>query len=378
MADNNNSRELVLSSLLCFVINTRRKYPNKVIKSIVTDYYDLDAICTAKERLCKDIDTVASAIAIKVPRTRRNSDNKVNIIVEDILSILDLLDDSGVLLSLPRYVTDNFCELPLVRVDTDAMSTILSNLVEIKEAVNTIGLGCVSGRSRPVVVTDQIKPSDTECEISQDEEMVGGHSWGSVTSEAFQEPAHNLRKKRRLQRKSSFSPQPISNSVVHVPVADPGERSTAVKQNTAVPSVKKSYLAAAQDGQLSNKKYTRIVGRANTTNSQTVLKSAKPYVKKLVYGVYNIDSEETVESVAQFVTDICGVKPITCFRVGQSKPVDDSNLGKSLAFRICINAEYNDKFLNPDVWYNGIVIRKWRFKPKTASEGPDKSIPNNA
>ena len=51
------------------------------------------------------------------------------------------------------------------------------------------------------------------------------------------------------------------------------------------------------------------------------------------------------------------MKPVTCFYI-------KSNDEDSVAFRICIDAKIGDKFIDPDIWVNGIVIRPWKFKPK--------------
>jgi hypothetical protein len=80
-------------------------------------------------------------------------------------------------------------------------------------------------------------------------------------------------------------------------------------------------------------------------------------LKKAVFGVYNVEQSESVNSVSEFIEQSCGVKPVSCFQV---KTRDND----SLAFRVCIDSQIADKFLNPEIWASGIVIKPWRFKPK--------------
>jgi hypothetical protein len=108
----------------------------------------------------------------------------------------------------------------------------------------------------------------------------------------------------------------------------------------------------------------RIIGKANNVTNTNTLKSAKPYVKKAIYGLYNISSDETVESVSSFVSEIIGVNPISCFLVNNKNAVNESNTNESIAFRVCIDAQYNAKFSDPLAWYNGIVVKPWKFKAK--------------
>lgn len=66
----------------------------------------------------------------------------------------------------------------------------------------------------------------------------------------------------------------------------------------------------------------------------------------------------------QHILNICGAKPLTCFRSGQGKGQEGSDQDQPLAFRVCIDAKYSDKFMDPELWDDGIVIKLWRFKPK--------------
>ena len=41
--------------------------------------------------------------------------------------------------------------------------------------------------------------------------------------------------------------------------------------------------------------------------------------------------------------------------------------GDGVAMRVCIYASDRDKFLNPNRWPAGVVIKPWKFKTKTTN-----------
>ena len=111
------------------------------------------------------------------------------------------------------------------------------------------------------------------------------------------------------------------------------------------------------------KKFVKIIGKSptlsdNSSPSAAKIKSAKPYVKKRVLAIYNVDLTETVTTMEASIATACGQTPISCFQV---KSRDEN----SNAFRLCINDEITEKFVNSTkLWASGIVIKPWTFKPK--------------
>jgi hypothetical protein len=111
----------------------------------------------------------------------------------------------------------------------------------------------------------------------------------------------------------------------------------------------------------------RIIGRAaKSADSAHNVQSAKPYVNKVVFGIYNVNNDESVESLSDFIKNTCDLKPVSCFKV-------KSNNAESAAFRVCIDSKTRDKFLDPDNWADGIVIRPWKFKPKGPNNINDRA-----
>ena len=101
------------------------------------------------------------------------------------------------------------------------------------------------------------------------------------------------------------------------------------------------------------KKSVKIVGSASNVCS---LKAAKPLIKKAIYCVQNIDGATTTEDMTQFVTSL-GVRVESCFEA-------KTRFEDTKAFRVCINSEDNDVFLDANNWPSDVILRQWTFKGK--------------
>lgn len=71
----------------------------------------------------------------------------------------------------------------------------------------------------------------------------------------------------------------------------------------------------------------------------------------------NVDVNENVDTMVEFISGICGVKPLNCF------PINSYNT-ESIAFRVGSDSSYNDSLLNAYSWTSSIVIKQWKLKPK--------------
>ena len=66
-------RNIVLNSILCFAFNNLNKHSSKLVKSVISDFYKLETIANAKDRLTCDIEK--ANLSIKLPPKRRVSKN---------------------------------------------------------------------------------------------------------------------------------------------------------------------------------------------------------------------------------------------------------------------------------------------------------------
>lgn len=348
-----SDKEIVLNSVLCYTIGSLRKHPVKIVKSVLTDFYNVDTISNAKDRLSSDI--TKSGLNIKIPPNRR-ADNKRKLDIDDVLNLLQAVDVMKAFDKLPIYACNDIYELPVMNLDAGGLSVILTKLDNIGEQLSSCQLNTGCNLHNPHA-GNSVRPSAPDDDQLPDHVM----HWGSTSSDAFIEVNNKNIKKRRI----ASNPSPSS---------DPSN--TIQSQSTAHPS--QSYAGAVRDHTTpraaTQTRSKRIIGRGETNQLQTKLKSAKPYMKKAVYGLYNVCSDETVDTVSDSISQITGGKPITCFQI-QKKSNTRSD---SISFRVCIDDEFSKKFLDASAWPNGIVIRPWRFKPKVIeSKQGDPALPQD-
>src|ERR1044072_2743948 len=95
-------RDIVISEVLCFVVNNIVKTLNKQLKPILVSFYSEDDMQVAKDLLHKGLTDLGIA---NLPRLmRRKGDNIASKIADDLLELCNLIDEQQCLLKLPCYV----------------------------------------------------------------------------------------------------------------------------------------------------------------------------------------------------------------------------------------------------------------------------------
>lgn len=380
-------RMIRISPLLCFALNSYKRHPLKLLKSTISDYYDAESIAIAKDTIVSDIDNIK--LENWKPSTKRRGENKAKQELDDIMTAISFVDENSSFNNLPRYVVENLDDVPVMRMERGELAILLAKLDKIEEGVSnfklshaneeailrssqqiervssmvdqlsshsqqagrTVGLQCpnTTGSGKPVRHSRQQSMRDSQLTMeyeTTDGASDGGGTWYDVT---------------RKKRKASQLTPPTSN----VNKNNPNESSHLWSDRV-------SNSQPVRQQTLPKKKSVRVIGKApatvdNTDHTKGNIKSAKPYVKKKVFAIYNVDTAESVSSIENFIETSCGAKPITCFQV---KSRDDE---KSSAFRVCIDDSISDKFLDPSLWANGIIIKQWTFKPKETANAPGVS-----
>jgi len=106
------AESLVLSNPLCFLVTKFGKSAVKPLKSVVIDYYNVDELAEAKTLLFCDTDGIKSSINLPHVPMRRNGEDHVNRVVDDIFTILICLDEHQKWDCLLKYVADNPESMP--------------------------------------------------------------------------------------------------------------------------------------------------------------------------------------------------------------------------------------------------------------------------
>ena len=348
------SLEVKLNSALCCIINSCKKYPDKIIKSIVKDFYDLDTVSNSKDLLVADITSTCSDLNVKLPaKHRKTTDNKYKFDLDDIINLYHIIDDLGALERLPRYATDNLDELPITRMDSGGLSVVVNKLDNICETLSTLHHSAMLQGPSGRLINESRLPA-----VSVDSDgggmLIDDHIrwYDSAQDSVSEEPFASADLLNRRKRRKILNAQGQLNNSSTAPAAP----ATQVRNQQLYSTIAQKTVAPV--------KPKRIIGQSNNTDNPNMLKSAKPYVKKAVFGVYNVQVGETVQSATNFVADICGAQPINCFLVNTNNAnnanaldVNNVNNDHPIAFRVCIDDKYSVKLLDPMTWHNGIVIK---------------------
>ena len=97
--------------------------------------------------------------------------------------------------------------------------------------------------------------------------------------------------------------------------------------------------------------------------------AAKKLRRKAVFYVDNINTTCSVEDVKLFASDL-SVEVLLCHEVIPRRRGGDTKGRK--AFRLCINADHGDRFLDASAWPDSILISDWYFKPRDERRGQDQ------
>ena len=95
------------------------------------------------------------------------------------------------------------------------------------------------------------------------------------------------------------------------------------------------------------------------TSSNRGLAAAKKLVKKKVFCIDNVDTSFSPDDVQRYVSSF-SVNVLSCFpakprrRRNENEPITDRR-----AFRLCIDANDQDKLLDPAKWPDSITIAEW-------------------
>jgi len=135
---------VVVQPVLCFLIKRFGKSDVNRLKTTALSFYSTDAITSAKGKLTDDVETqkledIPHAFVAK----RRDSVNKERSVreVDDMLSIIKLLDERKLLDRLPRYVAEDPADLPSLNLVDGDMFVILSKMAQIENAMMQIQFG---------------------------------------------------------------------------------------------------------------------------------------------------------------------------------------------------------------------------------------------
>ena len=384
--DASSGYPLVLCDPLCFIFLKYSQIPNKSLKSIFSDFYTCDPICSSKETLLKFVDKINSDKWVRPPKRRKDSKknigNKLRQDIDDILSTIMFIDERNVRSKLPVFVAADPDMLPSVKLTDGDLACVINKLSNIDTTLNTVKseilAGMVSGFARASEHANDASVRNNQPAFFHRRHLQDVSATSQPTGPALQHPAVQFLRRNTTVNSNS---RPLSTSGGDDLTSDDGLEDTNGMQ-VVVNNRKKhkisqvaSYASAVSTNPprqtdapkpFSSKSTSNTARRKPLVGGSTScsLKAATTLqIKKKVYRLGNIDSSYTCADVTEYITSL-GVRVTSCFAL----PRRDNQPSNNTNYRICVFATDANKLFVKDNWYSGITLQEWVFKPKGTTD----------
>ena len=424
---------LLISEPLCYIAAKYGRIDNLTLKSILRDFYGIDALMSARDTLMKSGDELNIDKWPKPARRRKDSfGNKfesaelmVRNEIDAIITIWSFVDDNKLVDRLPTFVAVNPDHLPSAKFVEGDFMTIMNKLNTLDQHMTNLGSSmdkCIE------TVSDSSATVRRAVEGTRGTVMGmsggsgqqrgagagggrggglggggrggGGRGGGNGGGEGSEGPragtGHVGRPEQALG--ATQSADNVSWSTLPPPdnafwgeqmtsdmldsnssaMEDDGGGPWNLQKNKKRRLTKGSSPSPSAPSQVPAMRTVpatpaagpkKIVYGHSTTAS---LKASKNlWVNKSVYCLGNVDAVYTADNVRDFVESM-GIRVVTCnlLKTLTNQPADNNR------FRIAIFSEDNDKLLNSRNWSVGISIRKWVHKPKAQPNVADNPVDN--
>ena len=406
--------QFTLCNPLCFLVNKFGKCNVKTLKSSLLDFYTAENLSTAKLQLLKDLEKVKSVSFPHIPQHRQGENRAVRE-VDDMLLLLTTLDENVKPMSsvLPIYVADSPDNLPSIRIYEGDMGIMMAMIEKmgckfdlLSSAISTVAQGVhgvqvkldsmLSSQStaQHIVPLPQRQPRADEREINKSShitsrpvsscqftsQMTSGNP-GSVeagensATAAVGKPINSLIGPALPTGSlwSSLVSTPVHDnrrSVMGTTDDDQSDGGQFIEQRSA--RVRRQRQLTAQqrrqqhleNNQQSQQNLSRRSGAPLVIGKSTIgfgISAARKIVKKAVFCVDNLDTDHSIKDISLFVTSM-GISVLSCFEAKPRRRQNEAVVTNRKAFRVCINADDRERFLDDSKWPDSVAVYDWFFR----------------
>jgi len=387
-------RQLVLSDVLCFLVNKYVKLPVKQLKCAVMDFYSIDNIAEAKVRLLDDVKQLNSGVKLPHISRHREGDGRMAREVDDLFTLLQLLDEHKLFDCLPHYVCGDPDNIPSARLFEGDMNVLLVMLEKVQRKVEEYG-SALSTITR---------------DVSQLQSKFATLSQAKSTLDDEYPPLPSVAAKPRPASSQQSSVQPrAGNSTVNTGasadcyVSDWGTLSSTpnvhANRFSVLASTTDDEEGTGQYQQVQSRKSKRLRNRTppqseqsqhqqqqslstatNETTQQpprrrplilgksmmsTNIAAARKLRKKAVFCVDNVKSTCTPDDIKYHVSCKLSVNVISVFDAKSRRRQFDSTCK---AFRLCVYHDDRECVSDPANWPDSVIISDWFFKSESERE----------
>jgi len=130
---------LVLSNPLCFLINKFGREQVKLLNCALIDFYEADDLIVAKQQLLKDIDNANTGVSYPHIPQQRQGENRAQRTVDDMFTLLTILDENKFLDILPTYVANSPDHMPSFRLYDGDLNVLRMMLEKLQHKIEEYG-----------------------------------------------------------------------------------------------------------------------------------------------------------------------------------------------------------------------------------------------
>jgi len=413
---------LVLCNPLCFLVHRLGKSAVKCLKSSVLDFFSVEELSDAKQRLLQDVANLKLDLNVPHIPERRDGESRAVRVVDDIFTMLTFLDENLRLNLLPKYVAEGPDSMPSTRLYEGDLATVMNLMGKIDGRLEEFG-------TRLAAILNDVQALQARSTTARSE---SGYN-GQVDLDVRRQPSSiQPRSAVNNQASQSASQSAAMTSQVNIPqTADqPADRTddeqlrpvlrsgsdwaTVVAASSPIAVGNRfASLETIDDGHTDAQPFTEYLSRRTVkrrrrqfspeqrqqqqqqhqrqqqpgndqqqdqqndarrrTNKRVLLgkaahndgglAAAKKITKKAVFCVDNIDPSFDVDDIREFVANL-SVEVLSCFRAEpRRQPNETVPISDRRAFRLCIADSDRDRLLDADKWPDSVTISQWYFRP---------------
>jgi hypothetical protein len=321
------TRELVISELLCFILNKFGRVAEEKIKLLVSDFYSAEEINEGKTLLNKHL---VELNLEGLPRLKkRMGDNRSAKDLDDIFYMINRADEKLALNELPGFVAQNLERVPHLRPEDLDLVILTKKVTSIEDRLKVL---TTAGTMVTVGGDKQVSTSASECQI-------GTYPDVSVAP-----------KKQK----------PTLRLLSEVVASSPGDE----VETAGVAGSEEPFITVTRKRLTSKKR--AIVGSFTASGSK--LSAARPVLQKSIFHVDNAAEGCQPSDIIDHLKSL-NIPIVSCFDCKSWRKKGPAEIN-SAAFRLCVEKEQANKILNKETWPRGIMVRPWKFKTVDAQKSP--------
>ena len=365
-----SGRHLVINELLCFMFKKYNQLNVKVLKQIITDFYDGNQVNAAKEMLFAAIESLNLSSWNKPPKRRKDSKEnpmqKIKNEVDDLLAMVVFIDENAIHGDMPIFVAADPDAIPSPKLTEGDLQCMLAKMNGLPDDISQVHDSLNKTTESMCLKLNQILDVSSREVVCHRAASGGGIRPPLPPGGGVELPgcsgaeSYPLLSPMVNQQSGSDDHLPSFSEVLSKNRKRQANAMTRVAQQSdtsrsRLPSL--GQAPRAETGRAMGPTAQRQRSMIGASVSSTLKASKHLTLNKAFFRLGNIDANYECEDVVKHIQSI-GVRLISCFELPKRDfiPVDNKQ------FRICILAVDKDSFLNPAKWSIGITIKEWVFK----------------